>query len=67
MLKVENFEVTKDKRLHYRGVNSYFIADDKGNYLLDVYYNHGNHRKFACSGMNTVMETIELLENGWEI
>lgn len=67
MLKVENFEVTKDKRLHYKGVHSYIIADDKDGYLLDVYYNHGNHRKFVCSGLNTIMESIDLLESGKEI
>jgi len=48
-------------------MNHYYIKDDKNGYLLDVYYNDGNHRKFACSGMDTVMGTIELLENGGSI
>ncbi|MBQ7674608.1 MAG: hypothetical protein IJT36_08925 [Alphaproteobacteria bacterium] len=71
MLNIKDFHVSDDC-MFYEGINHYYIYQQKDHYIMIVskLIDDGENTKettYHCSGLNTAMETIELLENGAEI
>ena len=71
MLNIKDFHVSDDC-MFYEGINHYYIYQQKDHYVMIVsrLIDDGENTKettYHCSGLNTAMETIELLENGAEI
>lgn len=71
MLRIKDFrtDLIADC-LFYGGEHHYYIFDNGDNYYLVVekmINGETKTEKYVCSGLNTAMETIELLENGGRI
>lgn len=74
MLKIKNFEIVNGSLAYFGNENHYYISEEKYGYNLKVINlecdgeeDRTKENNYICSGLNTAMETIELLENGAEI